>query len=58
VIQRLMRSAGLFCPRSTCRRVGRFQYAFRSSGDIPDSGNPWQRVGNEAVMGVRTNIVF
>ncbi|KAA1000997.1 carbohydrate porin [Paraburkholderia panacisoli] len=35
-----------------------FQYAFRPAGGIPDPGNPSQRVGNEAVAGVRTNIVF
>lgn len=35
-----------------------FQYAFRPAGGIPNPENPSQRVGNELVLGVRTNIVF
>ena len=35
-----------------------FQYFFRPAGGIPNPENPSQRVGNEAVVGVRTNIVF
>jgi porin len=35
-----------------------FQYVFRPAGGIPNPENPSQRVGNEAVVGVRTNIVF
>jgi porin len=35
-----------------------FQYAFRPAGGIPNPENPSQRVGNEVVLGVRTNIVF
>ncbi|MGA9913842.1 MAG: carbohydrate porin [Paraburkholderia sp.] len=35
-----------------------FQYAFRPAGGIPNPENPSQRVGNEAVVGLRTNIVF
>ncbi|AJZ57171.1 carbohydrate-selective porin, OprB family protein [Paraburkholderia fungorum] len=35
-----------------------FQYVFRPAGGIPNPDNPSQRVGNEAVVGVRTNIVF
>ena len=35
-----------------------FQYVFRPAGGIPDPGNPSQRVGNEAIVGLRTNIVF
>ncbi|MFL9912397.1 carbohydrate porin [Paraburkholderia sp. RL17-337-BIB-A] len=35
-----------------------FQYAFRPAGGIPNPDNPSQRIGNEAVVGVRTNIVF
>ncbi|SOF01735.1 hypothetical protein SAMN05446635_9842, partial [Burkholderia sp. OK233] len=31
---------------------------FRPAGGIPDPGNPSQRVGNEAIAGLRTNIVF
>jgi porin len=31
---------------------------FRPAGGIPNPDNPSQRVGNEAVVGVRTNIVF
>jgi len=34
------------------------QYAFRPSGGIPNPENPSQRVGNEAVVGLRTNIIF
>ncbi|MFM0213462.1 carbohydrate porin [Paraburkholderia sediminicola] len=35
-----------------------FQYAFRPAGGIPNPENPSQRVGNEAVVGLRTNITF
>ncbi|CAE6824410.1 Porin B [Paraburkholderia domus] len=35
-----------------------FQYAFRPAGGIPNPENPSQRVGNEAVVGLRTNIMF
>ncbi|NPT47562.1 carbohydrate porin [Paraburkholderia sp. 1N] len=35
-----------------------FQYAFRPAGGIPNPENPSQRIGNEAVVGLRTNIVF
>ncbi len=35
-----------------------FQYVSRPAGGIPDPGNPSQRVGNEAIVGLRTNIVF
>jgi porin len=35
-----------------------FQYAFRPAGGIPNPDNPSQRVGNEAVVGLRTNIAF
>ncbi|MFM0286130.1 carbohydrate porin [Paraburkholderia megapolitana] len=35
-----------------------FQYAFRPAGGVPNPDNPAQRVGNEAVVGLRTNIVF
>ena len=35
-----------------------FQYVFNPGGGIPNSSNPTQRVGNEAVLGVRANIVF
>jgi porin len=35
-----------------------FQYVFRPAGGIPNPENPSQRVGNEAVVGVRTNIMF
>jgi porin len=35
-----------------------FQYVFSPGGGIPNPNDPSQRVGNEAVVGVRTNIVF
>ena len=35
-----------------------FQYFFTPSGGIPNPNDPARRVGNEAVFGVRTNIVF
>ncbi|CAD6560445.1 Porin B [Paraburkholderia kirstenboschensis] len=35
-----------------------FQYAFCPAGAIPSPDDPSQRVGNVAVVGVRTNIVF
>nr|WP_322788615.1 carbohydrate porin [Paraburkholderia sartisoli] len=35
-----------------------FQYAFRPAGGIPNPENPSQRVGNEAVVGLRTSIMF
>lgn len=34
------------------------QYFFQPSGGIPHSDSPSTRVGNEFVLGVRTNIVF
>ncbi|SIT45807.1 Carbohydrate-selective porin OprB [Paraburkholderia piptadeniae] len=34
------------------------QYFFRPSGGIPQPGNPTARIGNEFVLGIRTNIVF
>ncbi|SIT50736.1 Carbohydrate-selective porin OprB [Paraburkholderia piptadeniae] len=34
------------------------QYFFRPSGGIPQPDNPTTRIGNEFVLGVRTNIVF
>ncbi|MFM0742029.1 carbohydrate porin, partial [Paraburkholderia xenovorans] len=35
-----------------------FQYVFRPAGGIPDPANPSQRIGNETIVGLRTNIVF
>jgi porin len=35
-----------------------FQYAFRPAGGIPNPNNPSERVHNEAIVGVRTNIAF
>ena len=35
-----------------------FQYAFRPAGGIPNPDNPSQRIGNEAIVGLRTNITF
>ncbi len=35
-----------------------FQYVFMPSGGIPNPNDPSRRVGNEAVFGMRTNIVF
>ncbi|QCP53324.1 carbohydrate porin [Trinickia violacea] len=35
-----------------------FQYAFRPAGGIPNPDNPSQRVGDEAIVGVRTTIAF
>jgi porin len=35
-----------------------FQYAFRPAGGIPNPENPSQRIGNEAIVGLRTNITF
>jgi porin len=35
-----------------------FQYAFRPSGGIPNPENPSQRVGDEAIVGLRTTIAF
>ncbi|WP_206997597.1 carbohydrate porin [Trinickia mobilis] len=37
---------------------GDFQYAFRPAGGIPNPDNPSQRVGDEAIVGVRTTIAF
>jgi porin len=34
------------------------QYAFRPAGGIPNPENPSQRVGSEAIVGLRTNITF
>jgi porin len=35
-----------------------FQYAFRPSGGIANPDNPPQRIGDEAIVGVRTTIEF
>ncbi|MGA9865318.1 MAG: carbohydrate porin [Acetobacteraceae bacterium] len=35
-----------------------FQYVFNPGGGVPDPTNPGQRVGNEAILGLRTNITF
>lgn len=35
-----------------------FQYVFRPAGGIPDPDNLSRRIGNEAIVGLRTNIVF
>ncbi|MDR3098665.1 MAG: carbohydrate porin, partial [Paraburkholderia sp.] len=35
-----------------------FQYFFRPAGGIPDPQNVSRRVGDEAVVGVRTTIAF
>lgn len=35
-----------------------FQYVFRPAGGIPDPQNPSRRIGDEAVLGVRTTIQF
>jgi len=35
-----------------------FQYAFRPAGGTPNPENPSQRIGNEAIVGLRTNITF
>jgi porin len=35
-----------------------FQYFFRPAGGIPNPENPSQRIGDEAVVGVRTTIAF
>ena len=35
-----------------------FQYFFLPSGGVPNPNSPGNRIGNEAVFGVRTNIVF
>jgi porin len=35
-----------------------FQYFFTPSGGVPNPNSPGQRIGNEAVFGLRTNIVF
>ncbi|OAJ62433.1 porin [Paraburkholderia ginsengiterrae] len=35
-----------------------FQYAFRPAGGIPNPENPSQRIGNEAVVGIRTVVTF
>ncbi len=35
-----------------------FQYFFLPSGGVPNPNQPGRRIGNEAVFGVRTNIVF
>jgi porin len=34
------------------------QYFFRPSGGIPQADNPTTRIGNEFVIGLRTNIGF
>jgi porin len=35
-----------------------FQYFFLPSGGVPNPNNPGSRIGNEAVFGLHTNIVF
>jgi porin len=35
-----------------------FQYVFNPGGGIPNPSNPTQRISNEAVLGVRTNVTF
>lgn len=35
-----------------------FQYFFRPAGGIPDPQNPSRRIGDEAVLGLRTTVVF
>ncbi|TAN00754.1 MAG: carbohydrate porin [Rhodanobacteraceae bacterium] len=35
-----------------------FQYVFRPAGGIPNPENPSQRIGNEAIVGVRTTVTF
>ena len=35
-----------------------FQYVFCPSGGIPNPDNPSQRIGNEAVVGISTDIIF
>ncbi|WP_028227048.1 carbohydrate porin [Paraburkholderia ferrariae] len=35
-----------------------FQYAFRPAGGIPNPENPSQRVGDEAIVGLRTTVAF
>ncbi|KVD74212.1 porin [Burkholderia sp. ABCPW 14] len=35
-----------------------FQYAFRPGGGIPNPNEPGSRIGNEAIVGVRTTIIF
>lgn len=37
---------------------GDFQYAFRPGGGIPNPNEPGSRIGNEAIVGVRTTITF
>ena len=35
-----------------------FQYVFTPSGGVPNPLRPDQRIGNAAVFGLRTNVVF
>ncbi|HTV88471.1 MAG TPA: carbohydrate porin [Stellaceae bacterium] len=35
-----------------------FQYVFNPSGGIPNPNNPTRKIGDEAVIGLRTNITF
>ena len=35
-----------------------FQYFFRPAGGVPHPDKPEQRISNEAILGLRTNIVF
>jgi len=35
-----------------------FQYVWRPAGGIPNPDNPTQRIGDEAILGVRTTITF
>jgi porin len=35
-----------------------FQYVFNPSGGIPNPNNPSQRIGNEAIFGLRSTITF
>ena len=34
------------------------QYVFKPGGGLANPNNPGQRIGNELVLGVRTNILF
>ena len=35
-----------------------FQYVFNPGGGIPNPNNPAQKLGNELILGVRTNVTF
>ena len=34
------------------------QYVFTPGGGNPDPNNPGRRIGNEAILGLRTNVTF